>query len=68
MSEYQLDALRKRVTDEDSTSFGLVSSYKRLKLLYGDECSFNITSKPDEGTRIEIRIPRKAEIDDETVL
>ena len=68
MSEYQLDALRKRVADEDSTSFGLVSSYKRLKLLYGDECSFNITSKPDEGTRIEIRIPRKAEIDDETVL
>jgi len=68
MSEYQLDALRKRVMDEDSTSFGLVSAYKRLKLLYGDECSLDISSKPGEGTQIEIRIPRKAEIDDETVL
>ena len=68
MSQYQLDSLRSRITDEDQTSFGLVSAYKRLKLLYGDLCSFDVESGPNEGTKIVIHIPRKADIDDETVL
>ena len=44
------------------------SAYKRLKLLYGDECSFDIESTPGESTSIKMSIPRKAEIDDETIL
>ncbi|SCW44377.1 two-component system, sensor histidine kinase YesM [Ruminococcaceae bacterium YRB3002] len=68
MEQEELDALRRRVTEEDPTSFGLTSAYKRLKLLYGDSCSFDIDSTPGEGTSIKIRIPRKAEIDNETIL
>ncbi len=68
MSAERLESLNKRVIAEDTSSFGLVSSYKRLKLLYGDECRFEIRSVPDEGTVIAISIPRKADIDDETVL
>ena len=68
MNEKQLDSLKQRVINEDTSSFGLVSSYKRLKLLYGDDCSFDIRSVQGEGTSISICIPRKADIDDETIL
>jgi len=68
MDQDTLDRLSRSVHDEDTTSFGLTSAYKRLKLLYGYECSFDITSNPGEGTSIRIRIPRKAEIDNETIL
>ncbi|MBO4243371.1 MAG: sensor histidine kinase [Clostridiales bacterium] len=68
MSEEELLDLKARVLNEDTTSFGLTSAYKRLKLLYGDECSFDIESTPGESTSIKMSIPRKAEIDDETIL
>ncbi|MBR2523190.1 MAG: sensor histidine kinase [Clostridiales bacterium] len=68
MDEGTLADLKKRVLSEDTTSFGLTSAYKRLKLLYGDECSFDVKSTPGEGTSISITIPRKAEIDNETIL
>ena len=68
MDKEGLEQLKERVLNEDTTSFGLTSAYKRLKLLYGEECSFDIESVPGEGTSISIRIPRKAEVDDETIL
>ena len=68
MNEEELESLRSRVSMEDSTSFGLTSSYKRLKILYGDDCKFVIDSKSQEGTSISIEIPRKADIDNETIL
>ena len=68
MSPDELEALRSRILDEDTTSFGLVSAYKRLKLLYGDGCSLDVNSTPGEGTSIRILIPRKAEIENETIL
>ncbi len=68
MSDEELDALRTRVLNEDTSSFGLTSSYKRLKILYGEACSFDIESKPQEGTSISIQIPGKADIDNETIL
>ena len=68
MSDEELDTLKTRVLNEDTTSFGLTSAYKRLKLLYGDDFAFNIESKPQEGTSISFKIPGKADIDNETIL
>ena len=68
MSSEELESLRTRVLNEDTTSFGLTSSYKRLKILYGDACKFDIASVPQEGTSISIIIPGKADIDNETIL
>ena len=68
MNDEELESLRTRVLNEDTTSFGLTSAYKRLKLLYGDECTFNIESVPQEGTSISIEMPGKADIDNETIL
>ena len=68
MDQQGLNDLKERVLNEDTTSFGLTSAYKRIKLLYGDSCSFDIESVMGEGTSIRIRIPRKAEIENETIL
>ena len=68
MDSEELESLKTRVLNEDTTSFGLTSSYKRLKILYGDACRFDIESKPQEGTSISIEIPGKADIDNETIL
>ena len=68
MTAEELSALKERVRGEDPGSFGLTSAYKRLMLLYGEDCSFDIVSDPDRGTTIKITIPRRAEIDDETIL
>lgn len=68
MDEETLEKLKKRVADEDTTSFGLSSVYKRLKLLYTEGCSMEIESTPDVGTTIRIRIPRKVEVANETIL
>ena len=68
MEKAELEGLRTRVLNEDTTSFGLTSSYKRLKILYGEECTFDIESTPGEGTAISIKIPGKVNVDDETIL
>ena len=53
-------ALRRKVEDEDETSFGLVAASKRLKLMYPDACSFEIESSAGFGTSITIRFPMQA--------
>ena len=60
MSEEALVQLRRKVEDEDETSFGLVAASKRLKLMYPDVCSFVIDSSPGLGTSITIRFPMQA--------
>ena len=68
MDEDTLTSLLTKIHNEDTTSFGLVSAYKRLKLLYGDDVDFDIVSKAGEGTTISIRFPGKEELEDETIL
>ena len=68
MDEEQLENLKNKIRTEDATSFGLVSAYKRLKLLYGEEFGFDILSEAGSGTSITISIPRKADIENETIL
>ena len=68
MDEQQLAELKNKIQNEDTTSFGLVAAYKRLKLLYGEEFRFDIVSKAGSGTSIKLSIPRKANIENETIL
>lgn len=68
MDDEQLENLKKKIEKEDTTSFGLVAAYKRLKLLYGEEFSFDIVSSSGSGTTILISIPRKADIENETII
>ena len=37
-------------------SIGLMNVYWRLKLLYGQDCGMQITSKPDYGTEVEMML------------
>lgn len=60
MTEEALEQLRKQVEEEDENSFGLMAANKRLKLMYGDACSFQIESEAGKGTVITIRIPMAA--------
>jgi two-component system LytT family sensor kinase len=51
--------------DRDTCStnhIGLKNCYRRFKLMYGENATFNIDSKPNEGTRIYITISRNADI------
>lgn len=52
----RLEELRSSL-NSDGGGFGLSSSYKRLKLRYGENCSFDIDSEAGVGTVISIRIP-----------
>lgn len=42
---------------EDASGFGLIAAYKRLRLMYGERCTFTIDSTPDDGMTITIIIP-----------
>ena len=39
----------------------MLASYKRLKLMYGDELNFQIESEENRGTEITVRIPYRME-------
>ena len=68
MDPEQLDKLRTKIRNEDTTSFGLVAAYKRLRLLYGEDFDFDIVSEAGEGTAIMISFPGKEDLEDETIL
>lgn len=63
MEQEQLDAIRKQfVNNGTGTSIGLANAYRRLMLLYGEACQFQIKSASGEGTRISFCIPVMREI------
>ena len=57
MEAAELEALRNQVMNDEPSGFGLISSYKRLQLMYGTDCAFTIDSTPGVGTAITICIP-----------
>lgn len=57
MTREALDQLVNRIMTGETTGFGLIAAYKRLKLLYGDTFRFEISSEPDVGTEISLLIP-----------
>ena len=64
MEPEKMQELQRQFEDvKNVKSIGLTNVYRRLKLLYGEECCFQIRSAPEEGTYISFRIPVKKEPD-----
>lgn len=58
MDQEQVDVLLQECKDlKYGASIGLKNVYRRLQLLYGEECKFEIISSLDEGTAVFFRIP-----------
>lgn len=57
MDEEYLLKVKESLESEHAAGFGMAAVYKRLKLLFGIDCSFDITSVKNEGTKILICIP-----------
>lgn len=61
MEEALLQKIRAEQMIEDSRGkhIGIYNCVKRLKLFYGQQASFSISSGLGEGTQVWIKIPRK---------
>lgn len=57
LSEEALSELRQSLDRDDGSGFGLLASYKRLRLMFGADLSFQIESEENRGTVITIRFP-----------
>lgn len=69
MSAAQLETVQKALSNSESVrnryqgrSIGLVNVHQRLKLHYGDLYTMKIESTPNEGTLIEIVIPKENDL------
>ena len=63
MNEEALQELQRALEQDEGTGFGMLASYKRLKLMFGKELSFRIESEENRGTVITIRFPCKTEVE-----
>ena len=63
--EETLAEIRTGLENDDTLGFGITAAYKRLKLLFGEKCTFDISSISGVGTEISIRIPWVTEIGEE---
>lgn len=61
MSDDKLIKVKESLDNEDAPGFGMAAVYKRLKLVFGSACTFDITSAVNEGTKILICIPMEKE-------
>jgi len=61
MENEELLVLRDRIEKGETNGFGLISAYKRLKLMYGESFIMSINSSPGIGTEISIRVPYRTE-------
>jgi len=59
MSPEELTILNKHLTSSTFTnSYGLKSIYRRVKLLYGDDCGIQITNNTPSGLLVQIKIKK----------
>lgn len=65
MSPEQLEAIMQH-GPTDRTGIGIKNVNDRLKIYFGRSYGLSITSEPDVGTCVEIRMPRIREGDYET--
>lgn len=59
MSAEELERVRSELMAELASGFGMSAVYKRLKLMFKDECSFDIESEQGVGTTVRILIPAR---------
>ena len=43
------------------TNIAVYNTHRRLQILYGNDYGLSYSSKPDEGTEVEIRFPARRE-------
>ncbi len=61
----QIAAIKASFADKDiHTGVGLTNVYRRIRLYYGEKADLSIQSVPDEGTTIQIRIPKEGALSD----
>ena len=73
MDEEELENMRLRLAEYDRTNLmpvekhgiGMVNIYRRLRLFYGQDMTFTVKSKPDEGTVITILVPAETDLSGE---
>lgn len=63
IEDFELVKIRNRIKADNrhELHIGLNNVYSRLKLLYGEDFDFNIESRLDVGTKVEVKIPLKLE-------
>jgi two-component system sensor histidine kinase YesM len=61
MSEDTLRELRRSLEEDKGTGFGMLASYRRLKLMYGEALDFRVDSAENLGTTVTIRFPLRNE-------
>ena len=57
----RLQQLRQSLDTEEQVGFGLRTVYRRLRLLYGEQCSMELESEPGAGTTVTLRFPIRKE-------
>ena len=57
----RLQQLRQSLDTEEQVGFGLRTVYRRLRLLYGAQCSMELESEPGAGTTVTLRFPIRKE-------
>ena len=62
MGPEALQALRESLERDEGSGFGMKASYKRLRLMFGNDLGFDIESTENRGTEITIRIPYQTEV------
>lgn len=70
MNAEQLEQLHQKLKEYRKTNLlpntkhgiGLLNVYRRLLLFYGDNVSFRVFSRENEGTRIVIEVPQKMDV------
>ena len=61
MPPERLQQLRQSLDTEERVGFGLRTVYRRLRLLYGEQCSMELESEPGAGTTVTLRFPIRKE-------
>ena len=61
MPPERLQQLRQSLDTEEQVGFGLRTVYRRLRLLYGEQCSMELESEPGAGTTVTLRFPIRKE-------
>ena len=57
MNPETLARCKESLEAEHSAGFGMAAVYKRLKLMFGEECAFDVESSEGVGTQVSIIIP-----------
>ena len=62
MDQMKLESLMASITDgnkKETKHVGLKNTYQRLRLFYGEDFAFRMKSRPNQGTEVEIILPRE---------